>query len=339
MNIFMKLILSEVVVAEGTALHGIPAGFLVTAITEIIAFCALNLVLLVLSCTRWHYRPKPLTSLREWIAIVFLSFSFSVNIGLNNASLSLLVLSLNLMIRACHPLVTLVVQFVLGRCWSKEQLPQESFLRVAIMIAGVLCAVVATVAKSQASHGDAESQRLIRGATMCALSTFGQATELVFASLLGTRLSLNAVDTTYYMALPAACFLLPLGFIMPHPVPWPSHDPMTDWQVFKNVLVASPCLMFLPMLGGVFALGFGVIQYSIVQELSPSHVAFAGNFNKAATISLSLLLGIELLPGGTWGVIMACAIVVNIAMFAWYSSLKKEEITEDVKAPLEVKDC
>ena len=48
--------------------------------------------------------------------MILFSFAFSLNIGLNNFSLSLLAVSMNMIIRSCLPLVTLVFQQMLGPC-------------------------------------------------------------------------------------------------------------------------------------------------------------------------------------------------------------------------------
>ena len=65
-----------------------------------------------------------------------------------------------------------------------------------------------------------------------------------------------------------------------------------------------------------------------------SHAAFAGNFNKAATISLSICLGLETLPGGKWKFVMLLGIAGNILAFTAWSYLQavRKQKTEE-KAP------
>merc|ERR1712039_412307 len=75
-----------------------------------------------------------------------------------------------------------------------------------------------------------------------------------------------------------------------------------------------------------------IIQFTIVQTLSPSATAFGGNFNKAALIFLSYLF-LDPLPQNIWGVIIMAAVVGNIAAFSAYTYIlikakedkKKEE--------------
>ncbi|CAK0906629.1 unnamed protein product [Prorocentrum cordatum] len=67
------------------------------------------------------------------------------------------------------------------------------------------------------------------------------------------------------------------------------------------------------------SLVYNILAFSIVQYLSATHVAFAGNFNKAATVPLALLVGIDHLPQGVYGPIMVVSAVVNILAFSAYN--------------------
>ena len=66
-----------------------------------------------------------------------------------------------------------------------------------------------------------------------------------------------------------------------------------------------------------------------------SHAAFAGNFNKAATISISICLGLETLPGGKWKFVMLLGIAGNILAFtAWsYLQAMRNPSKEEGKSP------
>merc|ERR1712113_723506 len=85
------------------------------------------------------------------------------------------------------------------------------------------------------------------------------------------------------------------------------------------VLVKSPSTVGLAALSGALSLAYNTLQYGIVQCLSATHVAFAGNFNKALTIPLALLVGLEHLPAGKWGWIMLLACFGSIGAFAAYN--------------------
>merc|ERR1712187_757587 len=139
--------------------------------------------------------------------------------------------------------------------------------------------------------------------------------------VLGTSIKLNSLDTTVYNAIPATLLLLGPIFLNPHPVNWPNHGNMTDWSIFKIVLSKSPATVGLAALSGALSLAYNTLQYGIVQYLTATHVAFAGNFNKALTIPLALLVGLETLPPGKWGWIMLFACFGSIGAFAVYNAV------------------
>mmetsp|Transcript_16050 Transcript_16050/g.35204 ORF Transcript_16050/g.35204 Transcript_16050/m.35204 type:complete len:173 (+) Transcript_16050:163-681(+) len=140
--------------------------------------------------------------------------------------------------------------------------------------------------------------------------------------ILGTNVDLNALDATIYMSLPAVGFLLGPIFLVPHPVGWPDQGLLTDWQIFLKTLELSPGTIGLAVMSGVLALCYNILQFGIVQSLSATHTAFAGNFNKAATIALALCLQMERLPDGIYGVVMLCAVSGSILAFTSYNIVK-----------------
>merc|ERR1712073_119918 len=86
-------------------------------------------------------------------------------------------------------------------------------------------------------------------------------------------------------------------------------------------LTKSPGVVVLAALSGALSLAYNTLQFGIVQCLSATHVAFAGNFNKALTIPLALLVGLEHLPPGKWGLIMLFACFGSIGAFAVYNAV------------------
>ncbi|CAK8990683.1 unnamed protein product [Durusdinium trenchii] len=324
-SLYMKVVLSNTTISSELNIDGIPAGFLVTAIQQVVAFMVLLVVVAVLYVTPFRYTPRRLNTWSEVACVILFSFAFSMNIGLNNFSLSLLAVSLNMIIRSCLPLVTLVFQQVLGPCFpdlaSKVRVSEVTF-----MVAGVLFAALATLAKSHGAHNN-ESKHLGLGVFVCSLSDVACAVNLILASVFGSVLkpALNPVDTIFYMAIPCAIFLLPASLWVLHPVDWPNFGDISDAQVLKKVMELSPSTVMWVVLSGVIAAGYNVLQYTVVQKLSASHAAFAGNFNKAATILLSICMGLESLPGGVWTAVMLFAIIGNIGAFTSYSLLKSNE--------------
>lgn len=324
-SLYMKVVLSNTTISQELNIDGIPAGFLVTAIQQVVAFVVLLVVVAVLYVTPYRYTPRRLNTWSEVFCVLLFSLAFSANIGLNNFSLSLLAVSLNMIIRSCLPLVTLIFQQILGPC-VPALATSVRVAEVVLMVAGVVFAGLATVAKSHGSHSS-ESKHLGLGVFVCSLSDVACAVNLILASVFGSVLkpALNPVDTIFYMAVPCAICLIPASIWVYHPVDWPGFGELSDTQVLKKVMELSPNTVLWVVLSGVIAAGYNVLQYTVVQKLSASHAAFAGNFNKAATILLSICMGLESLPGGFWTAVMLSAIIGNIGAFTSYSMLKSNE--------------
>eukprot|EP00929_Paragymnodinium_shiwhaense_P080702 TRINITY_DN42104_c0_g1_i1.p1 TRINITY_DN42104_c0_g1~~TRINITY_DN42104_c0_g1_i1.p1 ORF type:complete len:452 (-),score=108.86 TRINITY_DN42104_c0_g1_i1:151-1506(-) len=327
MNLYMKAVLSKAVVSEELKMKGVPAAFLVTGIQQLVSFVLFISYVGLVWNTKYRYMPKELKTPKEYVAVFCFSFTFAANIGLNNFSVSLLPVSLNLIIRSCLPLSTALSTIALGYLSGKGgwNLKAKEFLT---MLAGVGFVVLATIAKAKGSGSGAnkdDTEHLMLGVVVGVLSIFTGAINFVLAQFLGSQQKLNPVDTTCYMSLPAAFFLAFPVFLLPHPVSWPDFGLMTDWQVFLKLLELSPTTLALAVLSGLFAFSYNVLQYSMVQSLSATYTSFAGNFNKAATVVISLLCGFESLPSGHWGSVMLFAICGNFAAFSYYSYMKQQD--------------
>merc|ERR1740138_1823196 len=128
------------------------------------------------------------------------------------------------------------------------------------------------------------------------------------------------------MAVPAVCFLAPVIFFLQKPVPgeWGvafGRERLTDWEILMGVWELSPSVMNFGILSGVFSFAYNIIQFTIVQTLSPSATAFGGNFNKAALIFLSYIF-MDPLPGMPWGMIIMGSVIGNIVAFSYYTYLQ-----------------
>lgn len=323
-SLYMKLVLSGEMVSRKLGLRGMPAAFLITAVQQVVAFGSMALAMVVLYFTRWRYIPRRLSSFKEIGFVLAFSAAVAVNIGLNNFSMALLPVSLNLVIRSCIPLVTLLLQTLARQVWSATPASGARFSDVILMAMGVACAAIAAFAESESKHPSGESRYLVLGVVMCVLSDFAAAATLILAAAFGKVLDppLTPLDTIFYMGLPCAMILLPASFLVHHPVSWHGFGPMTDWQVFEKVMEISPLMWLSVIVSGLISGGYNFIQYTVVQRLSAGHAAFAGNFNKAATISLSLWFGLEFLPGGIWSLVMLLGIAGSILSFTAWSYLQ-----------------
>jgi len=319
MNLYMKAVLSKSVVSSEFGMAGVPAAFAVTAIQQLVSFALLGAGTLVSQLTPWAYTPKRLTTPKQLGMVLCFSLSFTLNIALNNFSLSMLDISVNLIIRSVAPLTTLIVQVAFTRCLGSKSLEP---VEIGLMLIGALCGLIAVIAKGHGLTNAADSSHLIWGGCICLFSLFSAGMELVLAGLLGSGLGLNPIDTTFYMAVPVALLLSVPIFFVQHPVAWAGHGLMTDFQILKEVIALSPGTFGLALFSGAFAMVYNILLYNIVQTLSPAFSAFTSNFNKAATIALSVLLGFEVLPKAPWGMVQVFGIAGNMVAFTVYGLYK-----------------
>lgn len=201
-----------------------------------------------------------------------------------------------------------------------------------LMVVGVACVGVAVVAKMEGSNQTSSaSKNLLFGTIVCVISLFAGSINMVLAGVLGSQVKLNSLDTMVYNAIPACIILVPWVFWYSHPINWPNHPPDTDWSILCEVLNRRPVVLVLALASGVLALAYNTLQFGIVQELSATHVAFAGNFNKACMVPLSFLCGLETLPAGTVeslfnlpsGPLLLAASFGSILAFAAYNMVSK----------------
>mmetsp|Transcript_5834 Transcript_5834/g.12277 ORF Transcript_5834/g.12277 Transcript_5834/m.12277 type:complete len:459 (-) Transcript_5834:165-1541(-) len=373
MNVYMSWLMRKSVVAKaGTEvecrdgvkriltedLTGIPAAFALTALQQVISFIVFIVYFVVAYFTPFRYMPKPLTTNFDRFCVVLFGLVFCMNIALNNFSLSLISIAVNLIIRSCLPLTTFLSQQVLATCDLYPKKPWR-ILEISLMCIGVTCAGIFTWAKMQskmqetaATGGQEEEARgamiYILGVLVCLASLLCGSLNLALAGVLGTSVHLNPMDTVAYMAIPATIFLTPVIFFLEKPVPgeWvhvvQGGKDATDWQIMLgawNLCKRTGSMTFMyGILSGVFAFLYNVCQFTIVQTLSPSATAFGGNFNKAALIFLSLLTGLEQQVSYPWNAVIWCAILGNIAAFTLYSHLQMKAKVEHVELEEESSD-
>jgi len=358
MNVYMSwLMRKSVVIAKGTTIEetgkvvgkdltGFPAGFALTALQQVISFAVFIVYFACVYFTPYKYVPKQLNSKFEVFCVIIFGFVFCMNIALNNFSLSLISIAVNLIIRSCLPLTTFLSQQGLSMC---NLFPKKPFkiLELILMCIGVMCAGIFTWASLQAKGGgkkgeDKGAMLLLIGVLVCIASLLCGSLNLALAGVLGTSVHLNPMDTVAYMAVPATIFLLPFIMFLQKPVPgeWPKvfgKDTATDMEIFFGLLglcgkhAGATKNLWLAILSGVFSFIYNIIQFTIVHTLSPSATAFGGNFNKAALIFLSYIF-MDPLPAPPWGIVILCAIIGNIASFSYYSYLQFKAKQEEKKA-------
>ncbi|CAE8718391.1 unnamed protein product [Polarella glacialis] len=290
MTLYIKNVLSACIVSQELGLSGFPAPFLVTGLQQIVSFCLLGSLMQASKCTSSVYQPRSLDSVSQMAAVACLALSFVGNIGLNNLSVSLLDISVNVAIRSTTPLWALMIDCAIVKSES-HSLPEA-----AMVLLGTICSACVVFAKSQHTMQLGGADFSAVGVCVCLLSVMSSAMELVMIKQFATSLNfkLNSVDAVLYVAIPATIMLAPLVFFLPHNVPWHGHGMMTDWEVFQIVLKWNPMLLGLALFSGVLAAAYNCLLYSLVQSFSPYMAAISSNFNKVAFVAFSVMLGLEL---------------------------------------------
>jgi hypothetical protein len=330
MNLYMKAILSNAVISEELQMRGFQAPLALTALQQLVGFFLLALAILVSQLTPWAYKPRVVISRDEVLAIMSLAVCFTLNIALNNFSLSLLDMSVNVMIRSTSPLTSLILQLCFRRWFNHEDIDARP-VKVGLMLLGVIFAVLVVISKyaHKKPLGSNDNISDTLGLALCICSLVFSSMELIIVVILGKGFRLNSIDSLLYMAIPVVVMLLLPCYLIKHPVAYPGHGAATDFSVLAEVAHLSPGTVMLVMLSGLWALIYNLLLYNIVSGLSPYFASFAANFNKVAAIGLSLLLGLESLPAGHWGCLMCVGVVGNIACFTAYSVWPKQPHEEN----------
>jgi len=319
MSFYMKWLLSKVRVAQD--LTGIPASFLVTSSQQMVSFVLFLLFVLGSQLVGKPYRPKALKSRNEIMLILGLSLAFSLNIGLNLTAVALVPLSLTMIIRGCSPLSTAFLQATIMN--KKQDISAGEW---ACMIVGVFMATACVIAQSGGPGGSANFAFFF-GVAMSVFSLFSAALDFVFKGMLGgTEVKLNAMDTVFYQAIPVAVLTtIMAGFISkPVSVSWAArYSPiMTDFSIFARLWEVNPAAFGWVGLSGACAFIYNIFVTFMVVKLSPATTAFAGNFNKAATILMSLLILEGTGISGWRGMVTYGTVLGNICAFTCYNVIK-----------------
>lgn len=298
-------------------MQGFPAAFLVTSLQQLTSFALLITLILLSQLTPWRYLPKRLTTRKECGLLILFSLCFTLNIALNNLSLTMLDVSTNQVLRSFAPLTTMMAQCVFSKITGDESEDMKP-RKVALMLFRSIAGVGAVIAKGMSMGAvSSATDNFILGVAICLMSLFPAAMELILAATLGGRLELNPIDSILYMAVPSTTFLIIPMCFLPNEVNWPSYTaPLTDIAIAREVIRLSPMTFFLAIMSGALALFYNMLLYTVVQTLSASTSAFASTCNKFVTILLALVFGFEVLPAQSWlSAVMLLGIAGNLIAF------------------------
>eukprot|EP00928_Gymnodinium_smaydae_P003189 TRINITY_DN11138_c0_g1_i1.p1 TRINITY_DN11138_c0_g1~~TRINITY_DN11138_c0_g1_i1.p1 ORF type:complete len:512 (+),score=67.55 TRINITY_DN11138_c0_g1_i1:55-1536(+) len=315
MNLYMKCIISEAPVSEDRGWYGFPAPFLVTVIQLVTSFVLLLVGIVISWLTPFPYTPKPLGK-DDVPAICGLALTFAANISLNNMSLTMIDVSVNQVIRSGGPIAIIIMSALQS---AITRMPMQTYQQIsyAFLLGGVIFAALTMYLKSESAQADESSPALYLGSCICFCSNLASASNMLVVHFIGRGLKLNPMDSIFYMAIPAALLLSIPACVLQHPVPWSSTGLMTDIQILKDILTLRPLLLGLGCLSGVFALAYNLLMYNICQALSAMTIELVSNFNKAATIGLAIVIGMEKLPARHPFMLVYCIIgnLVCIGLF------------------------
>ncbi|CAK0857514.1 unnamed protein product [Prorocentrum cordatum] len=227
--------------------------------------------------TPWAYRPHSIVSKDQALAVMALAVCFTLNIALNNFSLSLLDMSVNVMVRSTSPPMSLLLQL----CFPAK---------VGMVLLGVICAALVVISKStqkktaDQNEGGGSNTLGLPGAHGSCDSWQG--------------VKLNAIDSLIYMTIPIVVLLLLPIYLIKHPVSYPGHEMATNFSVFVEIAQLSLGTVVQVTMSGIWALGYNLLLYNIV---------------RVAAIALALLMGMESLQAGRWKCLMCAGVAGNIA--------------------------
>jgi hypothetical protein len=329
-NIFVKDVLSEMELPS-SALKGAQVPFLVTALQQVFSFVVLGLWAIISQYTPWPYWPKRADTTSAQALIIGLSFSFVFNFALNNLSLCLIDLSLNLIIRACHPLIVLLMEVAISA--AAHRWPSEHNWRPRLYIMGIAATFgfLVVLAKVQ-THEAMHSSYMAFGSALSLLSLLASCTEHVLIKYAGPTCNLTALDLSFYMSLSTTCLLIPAILFVPHPVNWPHTHSMTEVAIFREVFSLSDVAVALVGVAGFASLVHNTIMYSMIKVLSLEQCSLLQNANKVITICFSVALGFEVLPPEPWTPFFVVGGVITFSAFTYASWLPKVKRTDDKRS-------
>ncbi|CAK0877626.1 unnamed protein product [Prorocentrum cordatum] len=223
MNMYMKAVFSSATVLDPApaeyctdveghcAWMGFQASFFVTGIQQFGGFIIFWIFFLPAQALGFNklgdkeITIKKLTSKNEVIAVLCFAGSFTMNIALNNMSMALIPLTLNLIIRSCLPLSTFAAQWLLTKYTTGEGKPCKP-IEIGLMMLGAAMMCVCVWAKIAAeaegeSHkkaGAGESAKTVIGVIYCVVlrvSLFSGSVNLALAGILKTSVKLDGFNT------------------------------------------------------------------------------------------------------------------------------------------------
>ncbi|KIZ02867.1 hypothetical protein MNEG_5093 [Monoraphidium neglectum] len=223
---------------------------------------------------------------RSWTGLLAVGGFFAINIGVNNASLLLVSLSLNQLIRSTVPVVSCLIA-VLGE--GKAPGLNET-LALLMLVVGVFVA----------SFDEVTSRQNLVGVALCLVGTISNGLTASFSTRVMSE-KVDALRLTFY-ASPVACLAL-----------LPFHARFEYASLTAYRLQAESSYVGLLLLTCVVALAYNVSHYLVIHVTTPTAMTIVGEMKIVLVLLLSaIMLGegaiwtFKFVAGGTLAILGFC---------------------------------
>lgn len=258
------------------------AGFQIPVLATITHAFAGFLCASVMTLFPSLYVRKQIADQKMWLTIIGIAIFFSGSIGLNNASLQFLALSMQQIIRSSAPAVVAICSFLLeNKQFSWKQIGSLGFL-----VGGVSLAV----------FGDSQGTELI-GVLLCFGSVFGTAMQYTFVSItMNPENRLKSFDLLLYTGIPTIIVLTPAMLLNSEP------------EKFSNYVAANGAAKAIGyiLIGQALAISYNLTVFTFIHSMSAVYVTVCGVFKVVLVIAFSVIvLGDEINPINATGLAIA----------------------------------
>jgi solute carrier family 35 protein C2 len=202
---------------------------------------------------------------RYWKSLLALAIIHGVDVGLENFSIVYISISLNQIIKATVPAMTLVLSWL----FEDRHYTTQMVLSTALTVVGAILAVL---------NNPQIKEDGVYGIVAACLSAVAGAVSTILLGLLLQRAKINAVTISFASSLPSALVLLPAFFAYEWPVLTDSSHfahKYDDTHIWLAVVAVLACFYNLSRL---YLIKFTAAHYSVV----------AGNVKVAVIVLLSM---------------------------------------------------
>ena len=283
-------------------LYGLRFPLIMTTCHMIFGSCALAPMML----TNDSYVARHATVLsNDWKGLAMIAVMNGFQIACNNASLTVMELSMNQIIRASIP----VLVAILAVCIESKVPSSKEIACLVVISAGVMLAVWE------------ESKNAMLGIVLTLVSTVMQSIQMSLSGkvMSGRSGKLDSFQMTFYTGPVAFVSLAPFAFA-------------TEWNVLAESFSDKPFAVFGFLFGSCcVAVVYNVVLFQAVRTLSSVGTAILGNVKIVMLLFLSSLLLGEL---GGWSANQYLGCLLTFVAAGFYSYIKATANKPPAPAPV-----